>query len=273
MTLKHSGDAGDIIHSLPTVRALGGGVICLHSERWTREPMTEAKVQSIRSLLITQPYIEDVRWLKPNEVVDVNLNDFRAAYFRDFRRPDFPKQRNLCEWILRTHGCDPDEQNKQWLHVPPCRIADVVINRTGAGRHAHHVYRNRDFPWGQIVEKYRNHIAFVGTPAECHDFIRHFGMVPFYSTQTLLELAQVIAGADLFIGNQSCAYAIAEGLKKPAILEVCPWLPNCLFHRSDVIHGWNADIDLPSLTTRTHRTDVSAGERGQHPPRQHKLYA
>jgi hypothetical protein len=144
---KGAGDLGDLILSMPALRALGGGTLCLHAERWTREPMTEAKVQSLRSLLITQPYIDDVRWLKPGESVDVNLNDFRAEYFRTFKNPDFPKQRNLCEWILRTHGCDRDEQNKQWLQVDPVRVARVVVNRTGAGRKAHHVYRNRAFPW------------------------------------------------------------------------------------------------------------------------------
>lgn len=250
-----AGDYGDAIFAMNCFRALGGGTLLLHSERWTREPMTEAKVQSLRSLLITQPYIEDVRWLKPNEQVDVNLNDFRAAYFRDFKKSAFPKKRNLCEWILRTHGCDPDEQNKQWLWAPPIRVAPVIINRTGAGRHAHHVYHNHSFPWRQILERYgQRNIAFVGTKEEHAEFIRHFGSVSHYEwTPTLLDVARVIAGADLFIGNQSCAYAIAEGLKKPAILEVCPWLPNCLFYRSDVVHGWNADIDLPPVSDNGER--------------------
>lgn len=250
MTYKCAGESGDLIYACSSVKALGGGTICLHAERWTREPMSEAKVQSLRSLLITQSYIEDVRWLQPGEVVNVNLNDFRAAYFRDFKKPDFPKQRNLCEWILRTHGCDPDEQNKQWLNVTPDKISPVVINRTGAGRKPPHIYRNNRFPWERIVEKYDGDITFVGTEAEWIEFDKEFGRhgrLRWVQTDNLLELAAVIAGADLFIGNQSCAYAIAEGLKKPAILEVCPWLPNCLFLRSDVIHGWTADIDLPPL--------------------------
>lgn len=248
MTFKHAGDLGDIIFSLPTIRALGGGVLALHSERWTREPMTsDSKAQSLRALLITQPYITEVRWLLPGDPADVNLNDFRAAYFRDFKKPEFPKQRNLCEWILRTHGCDPDEQNKQWLEVEPFRVSPVIVNRTGAGRKPHHVYRNREFPWREIVEKYKHDITFVGSSIEYADFCMRFGDVPRADTPDLHALARIIAGADLFIGNQSCAYAIAEGLKKPAVLEVCPWLPNCLFNRSDVVHGWGSDINLPPL--------------------------
>lgn len=260
MTFASAGDLGDAILQCCCVKALGGGTLLLHSERWTREPMTEAKVQSLRSLLITQPYIEDVRWLKPGDQVDVNLNDFRAAYFRDFKKPDFPKQRNLCEWILRTHGCDPEEQNKQWLEVEPNPIARVIINRTGAGRKAHHVYRNREFPWTRIVDQYGNDAVFVGTREEYSDFVLRIDpteRVPYLPTVNLLDLARIIAGSELFIGNQSCAYAIAEGLKKSAILEVCPWLPNCLFYRSDVIHGWDSKIDLPPLTSAVGGQSVS----------------
>lgn len=261
MTAKMAGDLGDCVMAMACFRALGGGTLLLHAERWTREPMTEAKVRSLRSLLINQSYVEDVRWLKPDDKVDVNLNDFRATYFRDFKKPDFPKQRNLCEWILRTHRCDPEEQNKQWLQVVPHRVASVVINRTGAGRQAPYIYRNRAFPWRKIVEKYQDEIILVGSPEEHGDFVRQFGWVSHYHTANLLDLARVIAGAELFAGNQSCAYSIAEGLKKPAILEVCPWLPNCLFHRSDVVHGWDANIDLPDLpSSRMTATTSVSGE-------------
>lgn len=253
-TYSHAGDAGDVIFSLPVIRALGGGTLALHAESWTRERMTESKVQSIRSLLITQPYIQDVRWLAPNEKADINLNDFRSEYFRTFRHPNFPKRRNLCEWILRTHGVDPAEQEKQWLFVEPRREARVIINRTGAGRDGRYVYRNPAFPWRKVLHQYHGQFAFVGTAKEHKEFTNRMNWqqgypfpIPYLETPNLLTLAQVIAGADLFIGNQSLPYAIAEGLKKRAVLEVCPWLPNCLFEREDVIHGWDSKVELPGL--------------------------
>jgi ADP-heptose:LPS heptosyltransferase len=46
--------------------------------------------------------------------------------------------------------------------------------------------------------------------AECSDF---------------LQLARVVKSARLFIGNQSFPYALAEALKVPRILEVCPLYP------------------------------------------------
>lgn len=246
MTFKSAGDLGDVLWQMPAMRALGGGTLCLHAEKWTREPMTEAKVQSLRALLSTQEYVKEVRWLVPGEAVDVNLNDFRAEYFR----PDSMgkrgweglfRERNLCEWILRTHGVDPVEQNWPWLDVVPKRNALVIINRTAR-------YQNGKFPWRKVVEKYKGDIAFVGTPNEWTDFGHTVqNLIPYLETPTLLDLSQVIAGADLFIGNQSCAYAIAEGLKRPAVLEVCPWMPNCLFSRHDCVHGWDEKVELPDL--------------------------
>lgn len=248
-TYQSAGDYGDCIFQCCAIRALGGGTLLLHAERWTREPMTQRKVDSLRTLLITQPYIKDVRWLRPGEKVDCNLNDFRSEYFRTFRHPNFPKQRNLCEWILRTHGVDPAEQNKAWLTISnPLKPVAVVINRTSR-------YQNPQFPWKKVLQKYNGFVGFVGTQAEHEAFcatvksmrLGYEFLLPHIDTPDLLTLARVIAGADLFIGNQSLPYAIAEGLKKRAVLEVCPGLPNCLFQRVDCIHGWGADVELPEL--------------------------
>jgi hypothetical protein len=41
-------------------------------------------------------------------------------------------------------------------------------------------------------------------------------------------LASVIKGSELFIGNQSMAYAIAEIIKHPRIVEVCPYANNVI---------------------------------------------
>lgn len=241
MTFGHAGDGGDCVYSACVIRALGGGTLCLHAENWTREKMDGQKVESLRSLLSTQPYIDDVRWLSRDEQVDVNLNDFRSEYFRTFGRPGFPAERNLCEWMLRTHGLPVEEQNKRWLvGIEPIRRAKVVVNRTVR-------YQNKLFPWAKVIEKYGSDIGFVGSRDEHRLFGRQFGPVPWIDTGSLLALAQVIAGAELFIGNQSCPYALAEGMKKRAVLEVCRWLPNCLFNRADCTHGWDASVELPDL--------------------------
>ena len=61
----------------------------------------------------------------------------------------------------------------------------------------------------------------------------HFEGVPRREVQSVLEMAQVIAGADLFIGNQGLPHALAEALKKPLINEVFRPYPAAVFHRED----------------------------------------
>jgi hypothetical protein len=56
--------------------------------------------------------------------------------------------------------------------------------------------------------------------------------------QDFKELADVIAGADLFMGNQSAAYSIAMGLGKASVLEtikIKPWqITNVIFQETTV---------------------------------------
>jgi hypothetical protein len=55
--------------------------------------------------------------------------------------------------------------------------------------------------------------VFVGLEAEHAAFTQATGWnIPWFATKDMLELAEVIAGADTFIGNQSQCYALAVGL-------------------------------------------------------------
>jgi hypothetical protein len=66
---------------------------------------------------------------------------------------------------------------------------------------------------------------FVGTAAEFEEF----GAGEHYFADDALGLARVIAGASVFVGNQSLPYAIAEGLKVGRLQEVSTDVPNCRF--------------------------------------------
>jgi hypothetical protein len=61
--------------------------------------------------------------------------------------------------------------------------------------------------------------------------------VPYYPVKNFKELADVIAGADLFMGNQSAAYSIAMGLGKSSVLETIKIKPlqnnECYFPRDN----------------------------------------
>jgi len=245
LTFRHFGDLGDIIYSLPVVRAMGGGVMMIEASMMARQYLTRDKWCGIDLLLKAQGYIEDVIKYDGRRP-DVNLNDFRASLFPAIKRNrDIDKA--LVDWILDQHHVPRSAKDAAWLLVEPAPVKRVIFNRTGPGRAAHHVYQNNEFPWHYVWEKYKDDAAFIGSPLEYEVFCATCGEVPYVETADLFEAARVIAGADLFVGNQSVCHAIAEAMKKRIILEVWRQGPNCLHFREGVIHGDNRHIKLPYL--------------------------
>lgn len=247
---RHAGDLGDIIYSLPIVRALCGseqGAMLIEAAHYTRQQLTPDKWCGIDELMRRQPYIADVRPWRQGEPVNYNLNDFRARLFQALR-VGIGKDKHLSEWMCEAHGVPFSVCNEPWLTIEdPIEAAPVVFARAGAGRPQHQVYQNASFPWHKVWAKYGKDAVFIGTDFEHEIFSGTCGAVPHYKTKTLLEAARVIAGAKLFVGNQTATHAIAEGLKKNIVLEV--WLegPNCIMKRPGVVHGWDHWLQLPDL--------------------------
>lgn len=231
---SHSGDLGDIIYSLPTIKALGGGKLVLYNHPGkTAHGMTEAKVNRIRPLLEQQDYITSVEW-SPIHVSYGNINGFR----------DHGNHGNLADMHLATHGLDWTHRQARWLTVDqPYSPYPVVIHRSQR-------YLNSGFPWQRIVNTYKDKIAFCGFPEEYLVFITEFGEVPFIRADNFLELARIIEGSKLFIGNMSSPCAVSQGLHHDMIMEISPGGHQhlCVFQRMNCIIGWDAKIELPEIS-------------------------
>jgi hypothetical protein len=246
LTFRHAGDAGDMIAALPAVRALGGGIFMIEAATYTRVPMMPENWRGIDKVLKEQPYIENVfAW--DRRMTNYNMNDFRVRLGRDIR-VGRSKDKSLVDWQLEQYGIPLTAKDNAWLQFSePIKAARVVFNRTGTDRSRHHVYQNVRFPWHHVWKKYADDAVFIGTPDEHKVFCATCGEVPHYKTKDLHEAGRVIAGCDLFVGNQSCCYWMAEGMKKNLILEVWPDGPNSLSHRDGAVMGWDENIELPEL--------------------------
>lgn len=247
ISVRHSGDLGDVLYALPAIRWLCSQrqdqcELHLESASYTTQRMTPELIALIAPLLLAQPYVASVRpWT--GEPVDFNLNDFRAVLFPALKRNAKVAVRvRLTDWQAGVVGAPAACADEAWLSVPPRPVAEYVINRTSR-------YQNPRFPWKRIIGELESKmVVFVGTVEEHRTFKTEVApWVLRYPTADLLSAAQVIAGADCFIGNQSACYAIAEGLKKPALIEVFPPMPNCLFSRESVVHGWDELASLPGI--------------------------
>src|SRR5262249_34910561 len=117
----HSGDMGDIIYALPTIRGAGGGVLYLyHRPGKTWHGMDADKAASLRSPLILRQDVDDVIFCpegRPPGAPDHNLNGFR-----DHGCPG----RNLADMHLATHGLGTEARHTPWLEVD-CPVAEAAV--------------------------------------------------------------------------------------------------------------------------------------------------
>lgn len=231
-TFSHSGDLGDLIYGLPAIRGLGGGSLWLTKGDYTRLRMTPERVPAIAEFVETLPYIEKCIW-NPDEKADVHLDSWRRFICKGL---------NTTQMHLRVVKLPDEAAEKPWIEVEPRKVAKVVISRTLR-------YTNRAFPWAQVVKTYGSDLVMVGYQEEYEAFTAQFGSVPYLATPTLMDLAQVVAGSVLYVGNQSAILAIASAMGKNIIHEVCPEprYNNCIFHRKGHIAYEQGVLELPKI--------------------------
>lgn len=224
------GDFGDIIFSLPCVKLNEKGIY-YGVDRPDCRSITP-RLPILKRLLESQPYIHK---LLPHSGQKIDYD------FCDFRDNGMPFGVTLGKLHADYVGLKPD-LNEPWISVKPSKESKgkIVVARSPR-------YRNSRFPWRSIVEQYRDKIIFIGLPEEYHNFTDLFGKVPYFPTNDLYEVAELIAGSELFIGNQSSPNAICEGLKHRSILEVSLNAPDCIYPRDNVIHCYDGGLSFEVL--------------------------
>lgn len=226
-TFKHSGTLGDLIYSLPIVKHFGGGKFYLHLNQvdWIGQyyygakpnPFHQGRMNSqdfefMKSFMRAQEYIEDFLPLDPKTAeITHNLDKFRPLFvghpgnYVDIYAHAF----GIVDPELRRHL-----RETSWLNTPnPRKVEgrDICINRTT--RWIPPELSNLWKDWKN--QGFENRAFFIGLPEEYAAFKAATGWdVPHQKTSTLLDVAEYIDGAEVFIGNQSMALSIAIGLGK-----------------------------------------------------------
>jgi hypothetical protein len=239
----HTGDFGDVIYSLPVIRALGGGVLFLSDDnrfpfpRKSRQRVNADWVNSISPLLEQQDCIWRASYTHALPFsTDCDLNKFREPWSSPASSPT----QSIFSMHLKAFNVDWPE-DRPWLTVDhPDAVPPVIVNLTPR-------YRNHHFPWLPLIKRHGDQMGFVGTHLEYLRFSDlAYGVgknIPWIKTANLLEAARAIAGAKVFIGNQSAPMAIALGLGKNVIQECWQGNPNCLLRRDNAIYWGVTSVD------------------------------
>ncbi len=243
-TFLHSGSLGDVIYALPVVRALGGGRLFINPYGSWWKWLFGEPTRQLKRLLEAQTYIELVETWDGKSEVDFRLDAFRKLHIQCHR----PATVTLSSLHLSHFGFPVDLENEKWLSAEPLRVARVVIHRSQR-------YHSPYFRWDHFIELYGQDAVFTGVREEYKEFTRRWGKIPYYKTDDLYELASVIAGSELFAGNESSPFAMAMGLKHKSVLEVSPAVPNCLFDRDNLFAYTFFDKDSHGPEGRLLRDD------------------
>lgn len=234
-TFKHSGDMGDIIYSLPTIKKMGGGVLLLdttggENEYWCKKQCMEGKTKFnkeafkfIQPVLSAQNYIKECREFKEGDKVDINLNNFREKFNDPNSRS---KIKNLLDLHLDAFNLPEHDPNEAWITSTEKKKLDrkIVICRSPR-------YQS-NFPWFQSNKfKFRDEAVFIGLQKEHDLFEWTFDIkIPYFKVKDGLEMCNIISGAEIFIANQTFSLALGIGLGHVKIIqEVEPHVPNVVF--------------------------------------------
>ena len=220
---SHTGSLGDILYSLYFCRELtqrlGIEQFNLHirtnvsdsgmkgfSHPYGSVRITCGAANFMKSLLEEQKYIRQVIISD-----DLPSNAIELDKFRDLKLNLSSGQ--IQNWYYQLTALHlPREFWKPVLSVTPDpEYKDKVLFSATAR------YQNLYIDYAAL-EKKKNHLVFVGTPAEYEEFSKKYFVMDFLQKNSLLELACCFAGAKGFLGNQSGLFSLAECLKIPRIL-------------------------------------------------------
>lgn len=222
-------ELGDSIYALPAIQSLGGGILCAVDRPWCR-PDWQIRVEAARRLFESQRLSLNIG--QPAQY-DYDLTTYRHYLGK--------AGDNIATRIARWVGASIDT-SKPWIQVEPSKATQgrIIVSRGPR-------WRGEFFPWLDIVLTFQNDILFVGTNEEYTEFCTSFGHVERHVTKDLLEVAEAIAGSELFIGSQSSPNALCEALKHPSVLEVCPTSIDCFYDRSSTKYCVDGSLQFEAL--------------------------
>lgn len=177
-----------------------GEQVCMNQSMW----------DMMLPLLKSQEYIEDAFvW----EGQEFNL-DFDLS--RDRTLIPIPNG-SIHHWpwfIMPDLACD---LSKEWVKCNKVSNNNIIVNFTQRYRNPHLSY--------YFLKGYD--VKFVGTEEEHELFCKQNNLsLEHLKVNDFKELAEIIKGARLFIGNQSFCWHLADAMKVNRIVEICPSFPN-----------------------------------------------
>lgn len=241
LTFLHSGDAGDIVASLATVKEIceyenskalllldtSGGTTC-NDDELNKIIYGQTKGKGLKfndkaydflvPMIEIQPYIAKVeKWNSNLQVnIDYNLNKFRKA----FVTPEIAKKTNQNLMFLHQNACGLDfRYNGPWLFYNKQDDDvkhEIIISRSPRVHSAYAFFAIYE-------DLFKNKAEFIGLDFEYDLFKETFRYQPKrYPVKSALDMLRAIANANQIIVNSTLLYWIAVGYGHQNIIHEMP---------------------------------------------------
>ena len=220
LSFLHSGQLGDLIYSLATIKELSKTHKCkLYIQ--INKPMSLEYGSSQKKVFLSKksgdlilPLLKNQNFLASvdiynGEKIDINLDLYR----------DIPINLSFysTRWFSHLVGINLNVEDT-FLSVKPHSVIKnkIVIHRSPRYRNAFINYK--------FLNNTKN-LLCIGLKDEFLDLKKEINNLEFHDCKDFLEMAEIIKASKFYLGNMSFQYIIAEGLKIPRLLEASPDFP------------------------------------------------
>ena len=220
LSFLHSGQLGDLIYSLATIKELSKSHKCkLYIQIDKPMPLNYGNSSKkvfiskrsgdlIFPLLRNQDFLDVVDIYK-DEKIDINLDLFR----------DIPINLSFysTRWFSHMCGININVENT-FLSAKPHNLIKnkIIIHRSPRYRNPYINYK--------FLNNAKN-LLCIGLEDEFKNLKKEIDNLEFHDCKDFLEMAEIIKASKFYIGNMSFQYNMAEGLKIPRLLEASPDFP------------------------------------------------
>lgn len=223
ITFLHSGQIGDIINSLATIKEISKTRkcnLCIEvdkpipsdvynlSKNYSKFFISHEVFSKLFPLLKFQKFLNKVEIYK-NQKIDIDLNFFREMY------PNY--NIDSVRWYFHLTGIHSD-LSKPYISSSTSKKFKNCISIMRSKRRQNNLINYK------FLNKFNN-VFFLGLKDEYKDLKKQIKNLKFHDCKDFLELSMILMNSKIFIGNLSFGYALAEALKIPRLLESGPNFP------------------------------------------------
>lgn len=238
VNFSHTGNIGDCWASIPAMREFyiaTGKKVNLYLEKdipaFYYEGATHpTKNSDGKSVMLNQgmidmmiPLFKEQEFINECKVWEDEPISYYLGAFRDsyVGMPNF----SINRWYFYIYPDLNCDLSGVWLDVPDAdkdfAKGKILITRSER-------YTNDAIDYS-FLKPYEDDLLFCGTMREYNNFCMRFDLnIRKLNISNFLELAQAVKQCKFHVTNQTQAFQLSEGLKKPRILELCGFAANCI---------------------------------------------